>query len=384
MKKVTCLILFLLLMTTACKARLKAPEGYSVFEVESKPMVSELYFTSTVQPLKSVSITSPVEGAIEKKNFEYGQAVKVGTLLFLIRSNQLEKDYREAIASYLKSKTQYETNKRKLEDDEALKKEDIISENEYRTTQTSYSDAYISYLQSEQAVKQIFEKAQVKMENVKALMASDREAVAKVLLADFNVLEIKASESGVALLPEKAASNEGESLGGEKLTIGSAVKAGQALVYIGDMTGIRLTVPVNQIDINSIKPGQKATISSDGFPGLVLQGQVVDVSAQAVQSTGNGLPTFPAHVEVKNIQEFDRKKIAVGMRALVRVWIEYPQKIMVPIKAVNVSADKKTVKMFNRKNNKLMDVSVTTGQTTAQDVEIMQGLLPGDHILVRR
>lgn len=375
------------MLLAGCGGKLKAPEGYDVVTIQAKPIVNELFFSGTVQPLKSVMITSPVEGVIEKKYFEYGQQVKTGDILFTLRSSQLEKDYREALTSYLKAKEQYDNNKTKLDEDTALHKEGIISTNEFHSSQTSFNDTYLAYLQSEQALKQTVEKANLKIEDVKSVMISDREAVNKALLTKFDVLNLVATAEGVALLPEKGAGTGDESSSGStKFIVGSQVKTGQVLVSVGDTTGISLTVSVNQVDINSVKPGQQAIVTSDGFPGIVLRGQVADVSAQAVSTTSSsGLPTFPVRIDVKNINENDRKKIAVGMTAMVKIIVQHEPTILVPIKAVTLRHGVSSVKMFDRKTQKkIIETPVVTGETTLQDVEIKKGVVSGDHILVHR
>lgn len=388
MKKSSILFLCLLLGLGGCKHRLKAPDGYDIYTVQAKPITNELFFTGTVQPLKAVMVTSPAEGMIEKKYFEYGQQVKAGEVLFSLRSSQLEKDYRDALAAYLKTKEQYENNHIKLQEDEVLHQAGIISTNEYHASQINFNDTYLGFFQSEQALKQILEKANAKIEDAKKIMISDRAAVNKALLTKFDVLALVAPVDGVALLPEKGAGTSGESdssAGSTKFIVGSQVKTGQVVASIGDMTGVSFVVSVNQVDINAIKIGQKATVTSDGFPGVVLQGDVAEVSAQAVSTgVGGGLPTFPVRVDIKNLPERDRKKIAVGMTAMVKITVLHEPMMLVPIKAIIARADVSKIKMFDRKTNKIIEVPVSTGQTTLQEVVVTQGLLPGDHILVHR
>ncbi|MBI5447448.1 MAG: HlyD family efflux transporter periplasmic adaptor subunit [Gammaproteobacteria bacterium] len=380
------IIAFIFLSLLGCKGKFEAPKGYVVYAVQRRPIVNELFFSGTVQALKLAVMISPVDGVIEKKYFEYGQQLKVGMPLFTLRSAQLEKDYRESLTSYLKAKEQYDNNQTKLDEDEVLHKEGIISTNEYHASQTNYNDAYLSYFQAEQSLSQILQKANIKLEEAKSLMISDREAVNKALLTQFDILNLNANADGVALLPEKGAGTGEEGAGSStKVVVGSQVKAGQVLVSIGDMTGISLTVSVNQVDINSIKVGQKAVVTSDGFPGIVLEGEVADVSAQALAGVGSVLPTFPVRVDVKHISEDDRKKIAVGMSAMVKIIVAHEPTILVPINAVMVKNGLSTIKMFDRETNKkIIEVPVMTGQTTLQDVEVTKGLIAGDHILVHR
>lgn len=376
------LCFFLLFALSGCRKSFHPPEGTYVVTAEKKPLVSELFFSGTLQPLRSEVVVSPVEGVIEKKYFEYGQSVKKGQVLFLVRSSQLEKEYRDALTNYLKSKAQYNTNKVKLHEDEVLQKEGIISRNEYQNSQSSASDTYLAYLQADQSLKQVLDKTHGEFEEAKNLKIEDKEAVTKALLNKVDTVELASTADGVALLPEKGVGEEGS--GSTKLLVGSLVKSGQVVAMIGDLSGVSIDVSVSQVDVNHIAVGQKAVVTSDGFPGLVLQGEVADVSAQAVSAVGGSLPTFPVRVDVKSIEEKNRKRIAVGMTAMIKILVEKPPAIMLPIRAVVMNQGITKVKKIEVNKGKVIDVPVMVGKTSLTEVEILQGVLPGDKVLVSR
>lgn len=362
----------------ACSRSYHAPEGMRLMSVEKRPLVSELFFSGMVAPIKSSVVVSPIEGVVEEKYFEYGQFVKKDQALFKIHSSQLEKEYREAITSYLKTKSQYYINKAKLNDDEALQKEGIISRNDYQNSQNTASDSYVAFLQADQSLKQVLEKTHGKWEEAQALKLEDREAVTKALLNKVDTLTLSANAEGVALMPDKSAGEEG---GASKLLLGSQVKSGQVVAVLGDLSGLSVAVSINQVDVNRVKVGQKAFVSSDGFPGLVLQGEVVEVGAQGIASSTN-VTTFPVKIEVKNLSDKAREKIAVGMTAMVKVVVEQAPAILIPIKAVEMKNGMAFVRKLDSKHKKLLSVPVMTGKTTLGEVEVLQGLSEGERLLV--
>ena len=216
----------------------------------------------------------------------------------------------------------------------------------------------------------------------KNLKIEDKEAVTKALLNKVDTVELASTADGVALLPEKGVGEE--SSGSTKLLVGSLVKSGQVVAMIGDLSGVSIDVSVSQVDVNHIAVGQKAVVTSDGFPGLVLQGEVADVSAQAVSAVGGSLPTFPVRVDVKSIEEKNRKRIAVGMTAMIKILVEKPPAIMLPIRAVVMNQGITKVKKIEVNKGKVIDVPVMVGKTSLTEVEILQGVLPGDTVLVSR
>lgn len=368
----------LLASLLACSRSYHAPEGMRLMSVEKRPLVSELFFSGLIAPIKSSVVVSPIEGVVEEKYFEYGQFVKKDQALFKIHSSQLEKEYREAMTSYLKTKSQYYINKAKLNDDEALQKEGIISRNDYQNSQNTASDSYVAFLQADQSLKQVLEKTHGKWEEAQALKLEDREAVTKALLNKVDTLTLSASAEGVALMPDKSAGEEG---GASKLLLGSQVKSGQVVAVLGDLSGLSVAVSINQVDVNRVKVGQKAFVSSDGFPGLVLQGEVVEVGAQGIASSTN-VTTFPVKIEVKDLSDKAREKIAVGMTAMVKVVVEQAPAILIPIKAVEMKNGMAFVRKLDSKHKKLLSVPVMTGKTTLGEVEVLQGLSQGEMLLV--
>ena len=360
----------------------KIPPGYDVITAQATAVTKQLFFSGNIQPIRSYFVTSSVEGVIEKKQFEYGQQLKQGDNLFTVRSTELEKEYRDTLASYLKAKEQYLTAKMKLHDDEALFKAGIVASNDYHASQNNLNDAYLSFLQAQQALEQILEKAHLNMNNAKQLEICNVSAVSQALLMKFDALTITAPAAGIALLPEKGAGDSSDSGSNTKFIVGSPVKNGQVIVTIGDMEGIGLEVAVNQVDINSVKVGQHATITSDAFPGVSLYGKVVEVSAQASTNASGGIPTFPVRVEVDKIDSAIRHKIAVGMNAMVKVDIQSEPKVMLPIQAVSLDTEVSKVKKIDKKSGKIVEVPVETGSTSMSQVVIISGISPGDRVLV--
>src|SRR3990167_9083077 len=105
MKKFIFLIIFILIATimfTSHKVE-KIPPGYDVITAQATAVTKQLFFSGNIQPIRSYFVTSSVEGVIEKKQSEYGQQLKQGDNLFTVRSTELEKEYRDTLASYLKA-----------------------------------------------------------------------------------------------------------------------------------------------------------------------------------------------------------------------------------------------------------------------------------------
>jgi hypothetical protein len=169
------------------------------------------------------------------------------------------------------------------------------------------------------------------------------------------------------------------------LQIGSQVKENQALVAIGDLSGISTTAQVSELVINKIKPGQKVTVSLDALPNITIYGTVKSVGAQAQPAAEGGGPggiaTFPVTVIVPTLTPQQANLIRVGMTSKIQITIENPAQIMIPINAVYQKGNISMVKVIDAKG-KSREVPVVTGQTTLSEVAILQGLKPGDRVVI--
>ncbi|MEM1243971.1 MAG: HlyD family efflux transporter periplasmic adaptor subunit, partial [Pseudomonadota bacterium] len=222
-------------------------------------------------------------------------------------------------------------------------------------------------------------------ENFMRLELKNAHAIEKVLENPINKIKIYAATTGIALKPAKQQSNSdsGASSSLDKLALGTSIKKNQSLVSIGDMSGIEIQVNVDQVSINSIKPGQQAIISSSAFPKIKLQGVVSSVTEQAASNNDSNLPTFPVLIQVAKMTQQQQQQIRDGMNAKVSIYIKQKQAIKVPITAVFAKNDQSYVKILNPKTGKLKAIRIETGRTELNTVVVLKGLKSGDKIASR-
>ena len=84
-----------------------------------------------IKPLSLTSVSTPFDSVIVEKKVSFGQTVKKGDLLFVIESSELEKEYDQVLAGYLKAKDDLSTGVSKFSGTDDLWKLGLISKNEY-------------------------------------------------------------------------------------------------------------------------------------------------------------------------------------------------------------------------------------------------------------
>ena len=166
-----------------------------------------------------------------------------------------------------------------------------------------------------------------------------------------------------------------------ELALGDVVKRGQHLLSISEGRSIAVRGRIDEIRIREIQVGDPVRISGAAFPGMRLDGRIVRVSAHAKKGGGNTLPKFPVVVAVDHLDQEQGEVVRLGMSARMDVVVyERDDAVLVPVAAVNPGS--RSVVLVDRGTGERRTVRVKTGRTTARAVEILEGVNPGDVVLV--
>jgi len=375
--------ILLVMLMTSCRSSDKAvTSNEEVITASLKPLSTTLFYSGIVQPYKSVVVTSPAEGVILQTLFHYGDTVKPGQLLFTLSSDKFQTEYKNTLMQYLKAKNEFDTSSSQLKESEFLHKNELISDDDYKTKKTAFYNAQLSLVQSNDALTVMLKQLDVKGLKLNDLSIENIEKINQAMHSqvDLQQLRVLAPVAGIILLPSKGDGAEGET---KKVGKGDLVKQGDVLSVVGDISGLTIRVNVNEFNINQLKLGQKVKVTGTAFADFILQGEIAGIDRQAQTSQG-GMPMFPVEVVVPKLTTQQQNIIHAGMSAKVEINIEGPLQISVPIAAVLTKNGKTYVRAKDSKTKKITDVLVRTGQTTEDSVVIQSGLKEGDAIVVTR
>jgi cobalt-zinc-cadmium efflux system membrane fusion protein len=148
---------------------------------------------------------------------------------------------------------------------------------------------------------------------------------------------------------------------------------GDALVEIGDASRLWAVAEVAESDAARVAAGQTAVVSVPGSD-RELRGRVDGVGA-AVDAETRRMPVYVA-------LEGDLRGLSPGMRAEIRV--EYRGSgVTVPVAAVLIRDGQRRVVYVQRADGRFEARDVRTGTAHAGRVSILEGLAPGERIVVR-
>jgi HlyD family secretion protein len=348
--------------------------------VHAKTSITELHFNGALDPIKSTAVLSPIDGTITAMHFKFGSEISKGQSLFTLDSTSLEKNYRDAISTYLKAKQQLDASKKEYATDKLLFKAGVLSQDELTAADVTVETNKISLLQGTIDLKKVLAKTNIDVKKVTQLSLTQADAVNKLLSRRMKDLTIKSPNDGVALFP-LASANQSDS-NSTPIQVGSNVHAGNYMLSIGDLSGFSTTTNVSEININKIKKSQDVIVTGNAFPSITLHGVVSSVDSQAQQSSdSSNMSLFKIYIDIPHITPAAKKIIHVGMTAAISIKIQNPKQIIVPIDAVRTENNINYVTKITTTGNE--KTKVTTGSTTPTGVVIAHGLKDGDKIIIQ-
>ncbi|RUR20536.1 HlyD family efflux transporter periplasmic adaptor subunit [Legionella sp. km535] len=348
----------------------------NAYTVKPQPLHKTLHFTGTIQPLHESTLASPMDAVVESMNFHYGQMVKKGDVVLTLNSTELQKQYNETLTDYLKAKDSYSIAKAKFIGTQELWDAGLLSKNNFLSEKSGVDTARVTLMQATRKLTELLEKMdENKSQNFSDLSLADFEKVRTILTSNHNIIRLKAPSDGVMLYPPKSGEDKSA-----RVTVGSSVKSGQVIALVGDLKGISIEIDVPEIDIDKIRPGMNATISGVAFGKHQLKGTLVAVNAQASNTSGGGLPSFTAVVEVKSLTPEQQPWIKVGMSAAIELNVASDNQLLVPIAAVKREKGNSIVNLRLAQGS-IEKRIITTGPAQADSVVIESGLKDGDVVV---
>jgi HlyD family secretion protein len=202
------------------------------------------------------------------------------------------------------------------------------------------------------------------------LTKADAEREIAIAEAAIEALTLRAGSSGIVVIGE----NENT---GRRFQTGDTVWTGMKLATIPDLSALRVSARVIDVDDGRVEPGMPAEIVVDAFPERRFRGRVATIGIVADALSRESLRRgFPLTIE---LEEADRDLLRPGYS--VRAAIErgrVDDAVLVPREAVEFSGGDPRVR---GENGSSID-GVTIGDCNAQYCVVLSGLEPGDRVAV--
>jgi membrane fusion protein (multidrug efflux system) len=291
----------------------------SVAEAKERTISRAITAVGTLAADEEVTISAEVEGPLSKVLVEEGQAANRGDTLAIIDETDYRLRLQEAEATYAQTKAD-------LGRKEALFQDGIISPQQYDEA-----------------------KARFALAEAQAQLARERLKKARITAPLAGRVKAK------------------------KVSAGEYVRAGAPLFILIRTHPLKLIATVPEKQAAQIRVGQKVRVEVDAHPGRSFEGQVSLLAPHIEEATRS------MKLEARIPNPKGELKPGLFSRAAVLLK-EADRALLVPAQAVQSYND--TLRAFVVVQGAAREVRVKTGDRFGPDVEVLQGLKPGDRVVV--
>lgn len=267
---------------------------------------------------KSVEITPEVAGHVERVLFQDGQFVKSGTHLVQL-------------------------------DDTVYK--------------AKYTSAQADLAYKEGNFKRVMQLGQ------KGILSKDALDQAKAVLAQKRA---EAEESKAMLSKMNLTAPFDGMLGKGKVSPGDYVNLGQPIVTLTDTRHLRVEYNVPEKYLGYLKLGQAVTVTSPSYPGKTFIGKLTFISPTVTADNRS----ISLYADIPN--ESDLLKAGMLVTVMQSLGNE-DHALMVPVRSLVPVLD--GAQIYKVIDGRAQAVNVKTGKRTKNEVQIVEGISPGDNVI---
>ncbi len=341
---------------------------YQTATAEKGTIVVTVSSSGSVSSANSGSVTTQASGVVTKILVKNGQQVKTGQQIATFDLDQTSKQkYAAATASYQSAKNNLASAQSQLY---TLQSQMFVANQKFVTGAGSEtagdSTADPNYIE-QNADWLAAEQKYIQQQSVIAQAQTSVSAAALALqqVSPTVTAPISGTVTGLSL-------QIGSVLGSASDSNGNSTA--QKIASIQTTAAPTVTVNLTQVDIPTIKVGDKATLTFDAFSDKTYTGEVVSIDT--IGSVSSGVTTYPAVIKLDTASS----DIFSNMTATANIITNSKADVLlVPSSAVTTLNGESTVRIL--KNGEVSQVPVTTGLSSSTQVEIDSGLSEGDTVI---
>ena len=349
-----------------------------------------------------IQLTAKVVGKVAWIGVEKGDRVKEGQVLVRLEDSEYQAQLLQAqgnlqnllsqlqeletgsrpeekarsVANLAQAKADLENARINLERAKGLFKEEVVPRQELDNAQARYDaqQARVDSLSKDLDLVRIGPR----QEQIEAMRGRVRQARGEVALRQtfLDATIIKAPITGTIL--ERAVEK------GEFVTTSFVGERGAKgyVVSMADLNDLQVELDISQDDFAKLYMGQKSIVTTDAFPDRKYEGIIAEMSPEANRQKA----TVQVKVQVLKPDDYLRPEMNARSAFVAREQASrkegsaVPPKIVIPTAAVRDSGGRKSI--FIVFEGKAAERSIKTGNSTSRGVEVAEGLIGGEEIVL--
>ena len=274
---------------------------------------------------------------------------------------QQQSDLEDLEANYEVSQISQEISKIRLD---AAGYESTIKK---REIQLNLEKADISL---EGAKEQIENRKKIQQEELKQKNLSIQQDISQLNEANETLkkLFVIAPSPGIAIISHNWNS-------GRKFQVGDQCWSGFPIIQLPDLSKLKATVRINEVDIAKITKGMDVEVKPDAFSDSLFQGTITSIANLAVNKDNTKIKVFPVEIVLNQTSKSLLPGLTVSCRILIN---KIENALFIPLEALIVENEKNFVYKKTRSGFEKTELQV--GERNTNHIIITEGLSEKDEI----
>lgn len=383
-------LIFLVLIAFSCAK--KEGKDIPLTKVQNGDFLLDVYETGEIEAINSINVSSPNiswrYGNLKITQLvKDGSEVKAGDTLVVFDPSEVKKVVVEAESNLEISKAELEKMKAQHQSDlEELTADLKVNHIAQEISKLRFESAgYEANIKRKEIALNLekaniaLKRAEEQLENRKKIQIEELKQKELSITQDENRLEeahitleqlfLTSPSPGIAIINRNWSTNN-------KFQVGDQCWSGFPLIQLPDMSALKATVNINEVDISKIKKGLTVEIKPDAFSNKTYPGEVITVANLATNKDNNSsIKVFPVEILLKKSEE----KILPGLTVSCRIIVDKIENVnYLPLEAVFNEGDKSYV--YKKTGVNYEKTEVETGVTNTDHIVIINGLEKGDQV----
>jgi HlyD family secretion protein len=311
-------------------------ESVETQKVKHGKILSKVSATGELKARAQVNLQAQVMGVVARLAVKEGDMVKKGDLL-------LELDRRSYEANLTLARSRHVQARLSFARVESLYQSKLVSAEQYEAAKAAFEMAFAQFDQAQDQYDKTVIRAPI-----------------SGTVAQVNIKE------------------------GETVMIGTMNNIGTVLMVIADMAEMQALIDVDETDVVTVVDGQKATVEVDAVQDVKFPGHVTKVGYMPTQNLLSSAATQSTTFEVEITLDTTAAELRPGMNVHADVvTAELDSVLVVPVQAAGRREvkGKESETVFMVKDGKAVLVPIKTGKAGDTDLEVLDGLKPGDEVI---
>ncbi|HEX5053126.1 MAG TPA: efflux RND transporter periplasmic adaptor subunit [Planctomycetota bacterium] len=167
----------------------------------------------------------------------------------------------------------------------------------------------------------------------------------------------------------------------DRVKVGGQIYGNFTVMTIPDLRVMQVKLQIHEADISKLKVGQKATVTTDSYPGLQLAGEVTKIASVASSNSDWGGQSEVKKFDVEVTLPAGDVQMRPGISAKVQIHIETREKaLFVPLQSVFAEDGVHYCHVATGEGPARRKVQVGTSNDTY--IEVLDGLADGEKVLL--